>query len=64
MTLINNALRNQYSFLQTVDQFFSLKVPMSSKELNGMFRGVDNAFQVYANHVTDKLGEYIVHVYS
>ncbi|KAB5573016.1 hypothetical protein DKX38_000210 [Salix brachista] len=40
---------------ETVDQFFSLKVPMSSKELNGMFRGVDNAFQVYANHVTDKL---------
>ncbi|KAJ6392915.1 hypothetical protein OIU77_022401 [Salix suchowensis] len=40
---------------ETVDQFFSLKVPMSSKELNGMFRGVDNAFQVYANHVIDKL---------
>lgn len=40
---------------ETVDQFFSLKVPMSSKELNGLFRGVDNAFQVYANHVTDKL---------
>ena len=50
--------------MQTVDQFFSLKVPMSSKELNGLFRGVDNAFQVYANHVTDKLGEYILHVYS
>ncbi|KAF9688798.1 hypothetical protein SADUNF_Sadunf01G0025600 [Salix dunnii] len=40
---------------ETVDQFFSLKVPMSSKELNGLFRGVDNAFQVYANHVIDKL---------
>jgi len=37
---------------------------MSSKELNGLFRGVDNAFQVYANHVTDKLGEYILHVCS
>lgn len=42
--------------MQTVDQFFELKVPMRSSELSGLFRGVDNAFQVYANHVIDKLG--------
>ncbi|KAH9752317.1 protein unc-13-like [Citrus sinensis] len=29
---------------------------MRSTELNALFRGIDNAFQVYANHVTDKLG--------
>ncbi|XP_050386660.1 protein unc-13 homolog [Argentina anserina] len=40
---------------ETVDQFFELKVPMRSSELSGLFRGVDNAFQVYANHVIDKL---------
>ena len=43
--------------LQTVDQFFALKVPMRSAELSSLFRGIDNAFQVYANHVVDKLGE-------
>lgn len=42
--------------MQTVDQFFTLKVPMRSAELNCVFRGIDNAFQVYANHVIDKLG--------
>ncbi|KAH9686352.1 protein unc-13-like [Citrus sinensis] len=41
---------------ETVDQFFALQVPMRSTELNALFRGIDNAFQVYANHVTDKLG--------
>lgn len=40
---------------ETVDQFFTLKVPMRSSELNSLFRGIDNAFQVYANHVIDKL---------
>uniref|UniRef100_A0A5B7C2I2 MHD1 domain-containing protein n=1 Tax=Davidia involucrata TaxID=16924 RepID=A0A5B7C2I2_DAVIN len=40
---------------ETVDQFFSLKVPMRSGELNSLFRGIDNAFQVYAKHVVDKL---------
>lgn len=42
--------------MQTVDQFLELKVPMRSSELSSLFRGVDNAFQVYANHVIDKLG--------
>lgn len=41
---------------ETVDQFFALQVPMRSTELNALFRGIDNGFQVYANHVTDKLG--------
>lgn len=40
---------------ETVDQFLELKVPMRSSELSSLFRGVDNAFQVYANHVIDKL---------
>ncbi|KAK1374115.1 Transcription elongation factor like [Heracleum sosnowskyi] len=40
---------------ETVDQFFALKVPMRLGELSSMFRGIDNAFQVYAKHVTDKL---------
>ncbi|KAH9752312.1 protein unc-13-like [Citrus sinensis] len=43
---------------ETVDQFFALQVPMRSTELNALFRGIDNAFQVYANHVTDKLETY------
>lgn len=44
--------------MQTIDQFFALKVPMRSTEMNSLFRGVDNAFQIYANHVIDNLGEY------
>ncbi|KAL5570574.1 hypothetical protein UlMin_027149 [Ulmus minor] len=40
---------------ETVDQFFGLKVPMRSSELSSLFRGVDNAFQVYANNVVEKL---------
>lgn len=47
---------------QTVDQFFALKVPMRPSELNGLFRGIDNAFQVFSNHVVEKLGEYVLHV--
>lgn len=46
----------KHFFMQTVDQFFDLKVPMRPTELSGLFRGVDNAFQVFANHVIDKLG--------
>lgn len=42
--------------MQTVDQFFEMKVPMRSIELSALFRGIDNAFQVYANHVMEKLG--------
>ncbi|KAJ8756008.1 hypothetical protein K2173_024553 [Erythroxylum novogranatense] len=40
---------------ETVDQFFALKVPMRPSELNGLLRGIDNTFQVYANHVTDNM---------
>ncbi|XP_052193238.1 protein unc-13 homolog isoform X2 [Diospyros lotus] len=40
---------------ETVDQFFALKVPMRLSELSSMFRGIDNAFQVYTRHIVDKL---------
>ncbi|KAI8546001.1 hypothetical protein RHMOL_Rhmol07G0081800 [Rhododendron molle] len=40
---------------ETVDQFFALKVPMRLGEMNSLFRGIDNAFQVYAKHVVDKI---------
>ncbi|KAF9595039.1 hypothetical protein IFM89_036057 [Coptis chinensis] len=40
---------------ETVDQFFALKVPMRPGELNSLFRGIDNAFQVYTNHITDMM---------
>ncbi|KAI4323572.1 hypothetical protein L6164_023167 [Bauhinia variegata] len=40
---------------ETVDQFFALNVPMRSTELNSLLRGIDNALQVYANHVVDGL---------
>ncbi|XP_061348884.1 protein unc-13 homolog isoform X2 [Gastrolobium bilobum] len=40
---------------ETVDQFFALKVPMRITELNSLFRGIDNALQVYANHVVNDL---------
>ncbi|XP_058079105.1 protein unc-13 homolog [Magnolia sinica] len=40
---------------ETVDQFFALKVPMRSLELICLFRGLDNAFQVYTQHIVDKL---------
>lgn len=40
---------------ETVDQFFALKIPMRSGEMNSLFRGIDNAFQVYAKHVVDNL---------
>ncbi|XP_044461831.1 protein unc-13 homolog isoform X2 [Mangifera indica] len=41
---------------ETVDQFFVLQVPMRSSELSALFRGIDNTFQVYSNHVIDKSG--------
>ncbi|KAL3537703.1 hypothetical protein ACH5RR_001069 [Cinchona calisaya] len=40
---------------ETVDQFFALKVPMRSGELSSLFRGIDNAFQVYARNVVNQL---------
>lgn len=44
-------------YFQTADQFFNLKVPMRPGELSALVRGLDNAFQVYTNHVLDKFGE-------
>lgn len=40
---------------ETVDQFFALKVPMRLGELNSLFRGIDNAFQVYSKNIVVKL---------
>lgn len=40
---------------ETVDQFFALKVPMRPGELGSLFRGIDNAFQVYAKTILDKI---------
>ncbi|KAL3349291.1 hypothetical protein AABB24_022433 [Solanum stoloniferum] len=40
---------------ETVDQFFALEVPMRPGELGSLFRGIDNAFQVYAKTVLDKI---------
>ncbi|KAL7612188.1 hypothetical protein Lser_V15G05330 [Lactuca serriola] len=40
---------------ETVDQFFALKIPMRSGEMNSLFRGIDNALQVYSKHVVDNL---------
>lgn len=45
---------------QTVDQFFALKVPMRSGELSSLFRGIDNAFQVYTKNVLDSLGNSVL----
>ncbi|KAL7120381.1 hypothetical protein ACP275_02G118800 [Erythranthe tilingii] len=42
---------------ETVDQFFALKVPMRPGELSSLFRGIDNAFQVYTRHVLDCLAD-------
>ncbi|KAK4410890.1 protein unc-13, partial [Sesamum angolense] len=42
---------------ETVDQFFALKVPMRPGELSSLFRGIDNAFQVYTKHVLDSLAD-------
>ncbi|KAF6140425.1 hypothetical protein GIB67_030506 [Kingdonia uniflora] len=40
---------------ETVDQFFALKVPMGPGELNSLFRGIDNAFQVYTKLIINSL---------
>lgn len=56
LTNVADVFPYKHFFTQTVDQFFDLKVPMRPTELSGLFRGVDNAFQVFANHVIDKLG--------
>ncbi|KAJ0968899.1 hypothetical protein J5N97_021776 [Dioscorea zingiberensis] len=40
---------------ETVDQFFALKVPMRVGELHCLYRGLDNALQVYTQHVVDRL---------
>ncbi|KAH0719249.1 hypothetical protein KY285_015280 [Solanum tuberosum] len=40
---------------ETVNQFFSLEVPMRPGELGSLFCGIDNAFQVYAKTVLDKI---------
>ncbi|XP_048495642.1 protein unc-13 homolog isoform X2 [Beta vulgaris subsp. vulgaris] len=40
---------------ETVDQFFALKVPMGSGELSCLCRGIDNAFQVYADLIVANL---------
>lgn len=51
-------------FMQTVDQFFALQVPMRLTELNCLLRGIDNAFQVYASHVIEKLGMCCIHTFD
>ncbi|KAH0741851.1 hypothetical protein KY290_034894 [Solanum tuberosum] len=38
-----------------VEEFFALEVPMRPGELGSLFRGIDNAFQVYAKTVLDKI---------
>lgn len=40
---------------ETVDQFFALQVPMGSGELSSLCRGIDNAFQGYANLIVANL---------
>ncbi|KAL3623001.1 Protein unc-13 [Castilleja foliolosa] len=42
---------------ETVDQFFVLNVPMRPGELSSLFRGIDNAFQVYTKHVLGTLAD-------
>lgn len=46
-----------YSLLQTVDQFFALRVPMRVGELQWLHQGLDKAFQVYTLGVVAKIGE-------
>ncbi|KAK9081787.1 hypothetical protein Syun_031233 [Stephania yunnanensis] len=47
---------------ETVDQFFSLEVPMRPSELNSLFRGIDNAFQMFTNHVIEKFDDSCSHL--
>lgn len=47
--------------MQTVDQFFGLKVPMRAEELYSLLRGLDNSFEIYTNLVTADLGMILSH---
>lgn len=49
--------------MQTVDQFFGLKVPMRAEELYSLLRGVDNSFEIYTNLVTADLGMILSHIH-
>lgn len=40
---------------ETADQFFAFKVPMRIGELNSLCRGIDKAFQVYTQLVTEPI---------
>lgn len=51
-------------FMQTVDQFFALQVPMRLTELNCLLRGIDNAFQVYANRIIENMGKYCIQTFD
>jgi hypothetical protein len=48
--------------MQTVDQFFGLKVPMRAEELYCLLRGLDNSFEIYTNLVTAELGMILSHL--
>lgn len=50
--------------LQTADQFFAFKVPMRIGELNSFCRGIDKAFQIYTQLVTQPIGLYHHHFLS
>ncbi|KAL4203380.1 hypothetical protein AMTRI_Chr01g103720 [Amborella trichopoda] len=41
---------------ETLEQFFTLKVPMRLGELNSLIRGLDSAMQVYTQNIVDQLG--------
>lgn len=40
---------------ETVDQFFSLQLPMRVPQLNGLVSGLDNALQAYTQRVVSQL---------
>ena len=44
-------------FVQTINQFFNLKVPMGTGELNGLLRGFDNTFKEYTQQVVAQIGD-------
>ena len=43
--------------MQTINQFFNLKVPMGTGELNGLLRGFDNTFKEYTQQVVAQIGD-------
>ncbi|MQL95922.1 hypothetical protein Taro_028588 [Colocasia esculenta] len=52
-----NSIIEVYRIIEeTVDQFFAFKVPMRLGELNGLFRGLDNAFKEYTQNIVGKIG--------